>query len=174
MTTTARPVTNGMSTMLLAWLVAGTADIVVACTYYPLTVGVHVLPILQGIAAGVLGAGAFDGGVATALLGLGCHYLIALIWTMIFFAIYRREPLLSRHRIITAIAYGVLVSVVMTFVVLPLSRVAPRRFDPGFFAVATLILVCTIGAPLTWFASRRVSGCLPQPSPVSSRAQRLS
>ena len=139
--------------MLLAWLVAGTADIVVACTYYPLTVDAHVLQILQGIAAGVLGAGAFDGGVATALLGLGCHYLIALIWTAIFFAIYRRLPALSRHRVVTAIGYGALVSMAMTFVVLPLSRVAPRPFDPGFFAVATLILICTIGTPLTWFAS---------------------
>ncbi len=141
--------------MLLAWLVAGTADIVVACTYYPLTYGVHVQNILQGIAAGILGAGAFDGGVATASLGLACHYTIALIWTVIFFALYVRVPAMSRHRAVTAIGYGVLVSVAMTFVVLPLSRVAPRPFDPGFFAVATLILVGTIGAPLTWFASRR-------------------
>ena len=140
--------------ILTAWLIAGTADIVIACVYYPLTTGITVTRLLQGIAAGLLGAQAFAGGPATAALGLACHYGIALIWTVCFFLVYPRLPFLSRSRLLTAALYGVLVSAVMRFIVLPLSRVAPRPFDVGFFVVATIILVFSIGLPLSLVAGR--------------------
>lgn len=140
--------------MLTAWLVAGTADIVIACIYYPLTAGISVTRLLQGIAAGLLGARAFAGGSATAALGLACHYGIALIWTVLFFLVYPRLGFLSRSRLLTAALYGAFVSAVMSFVVLPLSRVAPRAFHLGFFTVATVILICSIGLPLSLVAGR--------------------
>lgn len=159
--------------ILVAWLVAGTADIGVACTYYPLTAGAHPLRILQGIAAGLLGARAFDGGLATAALGLLCHYLIALIWTVIYFAIAVRVAFLARHRVLAGVGYGVFVSVVMTFVVLPSSRVAHRPFNASFFAVATVILICAIGLPLSFLAARYTSryprlSCITTPRFASS------
>lgn len=140
--------------VITGWLVAGTVDIVVAVVYYPLTAAVTPLGILQGIASGVLGPRAFTGGVATAALGLACHYLIALIWTGWFFLVYPRIPFLSRNRLLTAVLYGTFVSVVMRFVVLPLSRVAQRPFDLQFFVIATVILVFSIGLPLSVVAGR--------------------
>ncbi len=137
-----------------AWLLAGTLDIVVACVYYPLTARVTVIGILQGIASGLVGARAFDGGLPTAALGLACHYFIALLWTAFFFFMYPRLRVLSASRAATAVLYGVFVSVVMRFVVLPLSNVASRPFHLGFFVIATVILVFTIGTPLTLVAHR--------------------
>jgi hypothetical protein len=140
--------------VLTGWLIAGTADIVAATVYYPLTAPVTALRILQGIAAGVLGRAAFTGGFATAALGLACHYVIALIWTVVFFAVYPRIALLARSRVVTAVLYGTFVSAAMSFVVLPLSRVAPRPFNAKAFAIATVILVFSIGTPLVIVASR--------------------
>lgn len=137
-----------------AWLLAGTIDIVVACVYYPLTARVTVIGILQGIASGLLGASAFQGGRATAALGLACHYLIAFIWTVFFFLMYARFRVLSTSRIATAVLYGVFVSAVMRFVVLPLSNVASRPFDLRAFGIATVILIFSIGVPLTLVAGR--------------------
>lgn len=146
------------TSLLGAWLVAGTADILVAVTYYPLTAAVTPVDILHGIASGLLGRASFTGGVGTAVLGLACHYCIAFIWTGVFFLAYPRLAVLRKSIPITAILYGTFVSVVMSFVVLPLSRVARRPFDPWFFVVATVILMFTIGLPLSLFARRHYAG----------------
>ncbi len=45
----------------------------------------------------------------------------------------------------------------MTFVVLPLSRVRHRPFDPRFFVIATVILILSIGLPLSIIGSRYVA-----------------
>jgi len=70
-------------TILLAWLLAGTLDITAAFVYYVGSSATGAERLLQGIASGVLGAAAFTGGAATAVLGLLLHYLIALIWTVV-------------------------------------------------------------------------------------------
>ncbi len=159
-----RPPTAALpTTVLTAWLTAGTIDIGIAVTYYPLTGPSTPLTILQGIASGLLGARAFHGGVATAALGLACHYAIALIWTAIFFLVYPRIGALSYSRALTAVLYGVFVSAAMTFVVLPLSNVTHRPFNPRFFIIATVILIGSIGFPLAliggqYFARRTHPG----------------
>ena len=140
--------------VIRAWLTAGTLDIAIASTWYPLTAGAHVLRIYQGIASGILGARAFDGGIATAALGLACHYLIALIWTTIYFLAYPRVPFLRRRRPVSAMLYGCFVSAAMTFIVLPLSNVGPRPFHIQPFVIATVILVIAIGTPLAILADR--------------------
>ncbi len=142
------------STIVLAWVVAGTADILVAVTYYPLTSTSTPIDILHYVASGLIGAAAFTGGYRTAALGLACHYTIALIWTLVFFYIYPRVPRLARSVAATAVLYGTLVSAVMNGVVLSLSRVAPRTFHVDALMVATAILWFTIGLPLAAFARR--------------------
>jgi uncharacterized membrane protein YagU involved in acid resistance len=140
--------------VVTGWLVAGTVDIVIAVVYYPLTTNVKRIQILQGIASGLLGQRAFSGGLATAGIGLACHYCIAFLWTGFFFLVYPRMAILTRSRLLTSALYGTFVSVVMSFVVLPLSRVTTRPFNLRFFAIATVILMFSIGLPLSIVAGR--------------------
>lgn len=150
MKTTARP----MSVVLVGWLVAGTMDITAAVTYYPLTADVRAIRILQGIASGVLGPRAFQGGLRTAGLGLALHYLIALIWTIVFFVAVRVFKPLLRNLIATGVAYGVLVWAVMTQIVLPLSNVRHTPFNlPAAIVAAVLVILC-IGLPLAGIIGR--------------------
>src|SRR5215471_1253060 len=100
-----------------AWLLAGTLDITTAILYYVGPSSARATRLLQGIASGVLGASAFNGGGATALLGLALHYLIALIWTLVFVAAFRSIGGLRRHLVLTGIAYGIVVWFVMNLVV---------------------------------------------------------
>lgn len=136
-------------TIVTAWLLAGTLDITVASIYFPLAGKFRLMLLYQGIASGVLGARAFAGGMQTAILGLALHYLIALIWTAFFFFVYPKLKILSINRTATAVAYAVFVSIVMSFVVLPLSNVHhfPVRAEP--FLISTVILMFTIGLPIT-------------------------
>jgi hypothetical protein len=132
-----------------AWLVAGTADLVGAIAYYDLRAGVSATRILQGIASGILGARAFVGGSRAAALGLVCHYLIALIWTLFFYAIYARIGMFAWRRWVTAVVYAIFVSLVMNLAVVPLSNVPTRPFSLSALVEATIILIFTIGFPLT-------------------------
>jgi hypothetical protein len=139
---------SDVTVVLFAWLVAGTLDITAAVTYYPLTVGIRADRILQGIASGVLGPGAFDGGAGAAALGLLFHYLIAFIWTVLFFLVARRFKALTRHTIPVSVTYGVVVWAVMNLIVVPLSKARHGPFNPTQAAVAAVILILCIGLPI--------------------------
>ncbi len=149
-----RSASGPLPAIITAWLVAGTLDIASALIYYGLTAHVAPTRLLQGIAAGLLGAASFQGGAATAVLGLACHYFIALVWTLLFFVAASRMTILTRRRVVTGVAYGIFVSVVMSFVVLPLSRVGPRPFHLRFFLIATFILIYAIGLPISLVIGR--------------------
>lgn len=145
------------ATIVTAWLLAGTIDITVASIYFPLAGGFKLILLYQNIASGVLGAGAFAGGIWTAALGLVFHYTIAFIWTEFYFLLCRRIHLYSWNRAVTAAAYGILVSCVMTFIVLPLSNVHHYPVKPEHFIISTVILMFTIGLPIATIVGRYYS-----------------
>src|ERR1700685_1554108 len=101
----------------LCVLIAGTLDICDALIFYGLR-GVSPERLLQNIASGLLGAAAFHGGVATALMGLAIHYAITLCWAMLFLAA-TRFAIVTRHAIVSGLVYGAIIYFVMNFVVLP-------------------------------------------------------
>jgi hypothetical protein len=145
---------SAVGVVLLAWLVAGTLDITAALTYYPLAAGIRPAAILRGIASGVLGSKAFDGGAATAALGLLLHYVIALIWTLVFFLAARKFDALTRHTIPVGLTYGIIVWAVMNLIVLPLSNVRRGPFNPAQAAIAAVILMFCIGLPIVTIIAR--------------------
>ena len=81
-----------------AGLLAGTLDITCALVQYYLQTGKNPEAVLKFIASGVFGPSALKGDFPFAVYGLLFHYLIAFIWTIFFFLIYPKIPLLSRNR----------------------------------------------------------------------------
>ncbi len=141
-------------TVLTAWLLAGTLDITTAILYYVGPSTARAARLLQGIASGLLGARAFDGGAPTALLGLALHYVIALIWTLVLLVAFRTLTALRRHILLTGIAFGIIVWFVMNLVVLPLSNVRHAPFQLRAAGIAAFILVICIGLPLSLVLGR--------------------
>jgi hypothetical protein len=152
------PVTTPRTILVViaAWLLAGTLDITAAVLYYLGPSSTRAARMLRGIASGVLGARAFDGGAATALLGLALHYLIALIWTVVFLVALRNLPALRRHLVLTGIAYGVIVWLVMNLVVLPLSNASRGPFQLQAANTAAIILILCIGLPISLVVGRHL------------------
>lgn len=140
--------------VVIAWLLAGTLDIAAAILYYVGPSRARAERLLQGIASGALGRSAFEGGAATAALGLVLHYTIALIWTMLFLMASRKLGAMRRHLVLIGVAYGIVVWFVMNLVVLPLSRVSRAPFQPRAAAIAGLILICCIGLPISLVIGR--------------------
>ena len=132
-------------------LVTGVLDISYAIVFYHFRNHAPSSRILQSVATGLLGKASFQGGAATAALGLGLHFLIAAIITLAFYLLARRIAFLTRHAFVSGVFYGIGVFVVMNYVVIPLSAIG--RFLPFVPVVAItglLVHMFLIGVPIAW------------------------
>jgi uncharacterized membrane protein YagU involved in acid resistance len=140
--------------VLAGGLVAGTLDIVYACAFWALKAGVPPRRILQSVAAGLLGRASFEGGAATAALGLALHFLIATSMSAAYYLVARRWPLLWRRPVPCGAAYGLILYGVMNYIVVPLSAAGPGSKDPLWIALSIAVHVLLIGIPIALFARR--------------------
>lgn len=129
-------------------LIAGTLDICAAFLYAWLRAGVGPTRVLHAVASGLLGAEAFQGGGKTAVLGLALHFLIATIWTVVFYFASRQLLFLVERPVTFGLLYGVVVYLLMNFVVLPLSNVAGRPSPISARLVNMLIIMLFVGLPI--------------------------
>jgi uncharacterized membrane protein YagU involved in acid resistance len=144
-----------LKAIALSCLIAGTLDISDALIFYGLR-GVPPIRILQGIAVGVLGRGAFTQGMRSAALGLFFHFLIATTAATLYIVASRRLPL-SHHAILWGGLYGIVVYIVMNYVVVPLSKIGMRPIPPLIpFINAVAALVFCIGIPIALIARRYI------------------
>jgi hypothetical protein len=111
-----------MRAVLLAGLIAGTIDIGAAALINGLSPGI----ILQAIASGLLGKGAFTGGAATASLGLFLQWGMAVLIAAIYVAVTAAWPGMRRRWPLTGVLAGLAIFVIMNYLVVPLSA-APFR-----------------------------------------------
>jgi len=143
-------------------LVAGTLDITYACVFWAIKAGVPAQRIFQSVARGLLGAAAFRGGATTAALGLFLHYLIATTMSVTYYFAARKWVVLRRHSLTCGAVYGLLLYVVMTYVVVPLSAAARAggAQDRLWVALSIVVHMFLIGVPIAFF-TRRAFGQLP-------------
>ena len=142
-----------LAPILAAGLLCGTMDITAAfITWMPR--GVSPTSILQGIASGLLGPSAFQGGIATSALGLFLHYFIAFSWATIFYLASRALPMLIKRAILFGILYGVTVYLVMYWVVMPLSRFHRGHFSWFNTAIAIITHIVCVGLPIALMVRR--------------------
>ncbi len=137
---------------LVGGLVVGTLDIGEVIVFYALR-GVPPIRVLQSVASGLLGAGAYGGGVSTAGMGLALHFVIALIVVAVYQAASRALPALARAPLAWGALYGLAVYGVMTYAVVPLS--AALVGEPALAATVNgiAIHVLGIGIPSALFAT---------------------
>ena len=139
----------------LTGLIVGAMDITAACIL-AVSRGATVTRLLQFVASGLIGQNAFQGGVATAALGLGLHFVIAFSLVAVFYAASRRIAFLRRQAGASGIVYGLVVYGFMNLVVLPLSAAKPRHTLSGDL-IQIGIHMFVIGLP-TALLVRRFSG----------------
>jgi len=104
----------------------------------------------------LMGRQAFEGGWASVLLGIGLHYIIALIWTAIFYVMARKFAIVMRRPVLSGLLYGGVVYLIMNFIVVPLSGV-PHPLRPVTLVSrinAVLALLICIGLPISLLMRR--------------------
>lgn len=149
------PHRSAISAILLIALIAGTLDI---CENIIFNAFRSITPymIFQYIASGLIGTKSFSAGMASVALGIAIHYSIAMIWTALFYVASRRVSVLIRRPVICGLLYGGLVYVIMTFLVLPLTRV-PHATKAATLAArinAIAALLFCIGLTISLLARR--------------------
>ncbi|HYR27619.1 MAG TPA: hypothetical protein VEU30_04095 [Thermoanaerobaculia bacterium] len=151
----------------LGTIIAGSLDITEVMIFYELYRGVRPVRILQSIAAGLIGRGeAFEGGIATAVLGLGIHFCIAFVVVTIYHLAARRLRVLVNRPIVMGALYGLAVYAAMTFLVLPLTATgagAPRMGPWPVTLNVMLAHVFCVGIPAA-LTARYSSSSSPSPS----------
>jgi hypothetical protein len=140
--------TNAMLAVLWAGFACGVLDITAAFVVYGFF-GPRPVPLLQGIASGLLGSKAFDGGLATALLGLVCHFVIAFGAATVYFVASRAIPFLVQYAIACGALYGVAVYFFMNRIVVPLSAAAKRPFSMKLMIIGVVIHIFCVGLPIS-------------------------
>jgi hypothetical protein len=112
-------------TVLWGTLLTGTLDGLEATAFWALR-GVATSRVFQGIAAGVLGRSAFDGGAATAALGIALMFFICAVIVALYVSASRWLPSLAERPWRWGPVYGAVTFTVMNFVVVPLSAASGR------------------------------------------------
>jgi uncharacterized membrane protein YagU involved in acid resistance len=113
--------------------------------------------VLQSVASGWLGNAAFEGGQASAALGLVSHYGILFAAAALYLVLSRRFPVLRDQAVICGLLFGVGIYLFMNFVVVPLSAVPFQfKYTPGKLTRDLLVHTFLVGLPIA-LAIRRYS-----------------
>lgn len=134
------------TTLIAATAVGGTLDILSAIAFGA-AAGMSASRVLQSVAAGPFGNAAFEGGMASAAIGLAVHFLLMAVMVASYIWALGRLPRLSP--IVTGAGFGLVVYLVMYWVVLPLRwpTIHPVT-DPASIARALFSHILCMGIPV--------------------------
>jgi len=148
---------KNLKPILYAGALVGVLDITAACINARILAGVPPGHVLQSVAGGLLGRGSYNGGFATAALGLVMHFTMAITVATIFYALSRRFPLPRPAWGVVAVGllYGAAVFAVNNFATAPfLSWVrslylhTPVLFKPPMGWPQLFIHLFCVGLPI--------------------------
>jgi len=141
--------------IVLGGLTSGLIDLVYASATSAFK-GASVLRPWQGVAFGLIGPAARDGGAGIALLGITLHFMItfgaAAILTLILWSL----PWFVKRPLMTGVLFGFGFLLVMNYVILPLSAIGRPIYAGQGFLTAILAHVIMMGLPITWFVTRGI------------------
>jgi hypothetical protein len=150
--------------LLFGGLTVGVLDALDALVFFGWR-GVSPTRLFQGIASGLLGGRAFEGGMVTALLGVLIHFFIAFAVVSTYHAAARRRPGLLLRPWAFGPLYGLLVYAVMNLVVIPLSAIGARSPSTGVLRTGLLFHALGVGLPAA--LSARAAGLGHSPAWIS-------
>ena len=136
----------------LGGLTVGTLDGLDAIIFFGLVRGRPIGGIFQGIASGLIGPSAMDGGWATIALGVLIHFSIATTIVAVFCLASRWLPALGRRPVLFGILYGVAAYLAMNRVVIPLTFGSSALPPLPVLLNGVLIHMFGVGLPSALFA----------------------
>jgi hypothetical protein len=142
------------SSALKSGLIIGCLDASAASLQAYIVSGVSPVRVFTFVASGAFGQRAYEGGSMMALIGLTFHFIVAISWTFIFYAIYPKLTALQSNKFFVGIAYGIFIWLLMNFVVIPLSLIGLRPFNLVSASIQIIIHLFVIGVPISYLTNK--------------------
>lgn len=141
---------------VIAGLIIGFADAIIYHWFVTSVLGgAPLISVYQYIASGALGNAAFEGGIATVLLGMLFHYIISIVIAGVFVLSVDRIPLLRRNVILGSLLYGFGIFIVMNMIVTPLSATPPLPTPTTSELIVAIIVHIVVAGLLLGIVVRR-------------------
>jgi hypothetical protein len=139
---------NALLAIVVGGGIAGTLDLLQACILFGWDI-----PLV--IAGGLLGRQAFQGGVATYILGVALHFFIACSAAATFYGASRKLIFMTEHPLVCGLFFGGAVQEVMNLVVLPLSALHSRGpYKLHDLIIGLVVHMVVIGLPISYSVRR--------------------
>jgi hypothetical protein len=110
----------------------------------------------KGVASGLLGPQAREGGPAMALLGTVLHFFICFVAAGLLYYIVKRVKFLPRHWLVLGLLYGTAFALVMNYVILPLSAIGRPIYPLEGLHTTFFFHSLLVGWPTTFFVCRAI------------------
>jgi hypothetical protein len=142
--------------ILLGGFFAGLADFIYPTVKTVMSGGSWMRP-WKGVASGLLGKKAQEGGLEMVVLGASLHWFICLGAAAILYFVVSRVKWLPRQWVALGVIHGIAVLLTMNYVILPLSAIGR-----GIYALETLHIhafwhIVLVGLPTAFFVSRALN-----------------
>jgi uncharacterized membrane protein YagU involved in acid resistance len=151
----ARPKKGAGRAILIAGLTAGVLDALAASGMFMInTNGRNPAQVWRYVASSIFKAKAYTGGDIMVVWGLLFHFMIAFIWTCLYFLVYPELKFLQKNTVTGGLLYGIFIWIVMNFIVVPLSFVQTAKFDLVKAIPGIIILMVCVGLPIALIIGR--------------------
>ncbi len=146
-----------LRSILLGGFFAGLADWIYP-TFMTVSAGGSWMRPWKGVAGGLLGKTARDGGIEMAVLGTTLHFFICIAAAAVLYFVVVRVKWLPRNWIVTwillAILHGIAVLLVMNYVILPLSAIGRSLYPIAQLHIHAFWHILLVGVPTGFFIAR--------------------
>jgi len=139
--------------VLLGGFFAGLADFIYP-TVKTVMAGKSWMQPWKGVASGLLGQRARDGGLEMVVLGASLHWFICLSAAALLYFIVSRVKWLPRQWLALACIHGVAVLLAMNYVILPLSAIGRGIYPLETLHIHAFWHIVLVGLPTGFFVSR--------------------
>ena len=143
--------------ILLGGLCAGLAAFIYPTVTTVMNGGSWMRP-WKGVASGLLGQRARDGGIEMVVLGAALHWFICLSAAALLYLIVSRVRWLPRQWIVLGILHGIAVLLAMNYVILPLSAIGRGIYPVEQLHIHAFWHIVLVGMPTAFFVSRAFRG----------------
>ncbi len=149
---------NRLLTIILLCFLTGTLDGILSIIFsYPANLGLS----YRYIASGLFGTAAFTANYMV-FWGVLFHYLIASAFTVAFFLMYSNFKRVINNKYILALVFGLVIWIISTFGILPLSNVPDIKGVPKYPSQLNLLaaiisfagLSLCLGLPISLIANK--------------------
>lgn len=146
--------------ILMGGFLAGLAD-----TIYPtvktLMAGKPWFSPWKGVASGLLGKTASDGGMEMVALGLALHYFICISAAALLYLLVSRVRFVPRQWIVLGVLYGIAFLLTMNYVILPLSAIGHGIYPLEQLHIHAFWHIVLVGLPTAFFVTRALKQAPP-------------